>query len=404
MIRRDLWNQSGRANPGYQLGSTNMAAQRGWDPWKWSPKSNPALQKATDDDVLMEEQLRRHELATKLLTRENARKAKQESDMMEALLSNGGAVNLFDEPANEQEDMLQSIIQNDVDAGSRGFVIQVADARRRRKEGFENLNYDMRLRDQALDRSKFVDLRERSRRDQDLEEARLNQQGQYRNAMLMQRQRQMEMDYAKDGDQNYQREAKLALDLVKDGMNPDEVATMFQLRPRDQQMLFGYAGMIENEEAEATEPMLEYLNNAELGMRTPVQQDNPGWLRRMFGAKAPPPAPAGRAGMNPASGQEFDKLRLEAAKMGLVYDPNEGFMLPEYGDEEGGYPMPLDGMGNPMQGGPRQPQGQMGGKRATNPALPLITSKAQLQEMIRTGRLRRGDRFRTYGGSEKVVM
>jgi hypothetical protein len=382
MIRRDLWNQTqGPSNPGYMMDSTNMAAQRGWDSWKWNPRRNPSLQKATTDDILLEENNRRHQLAQELKKREDARKAKEEADMLEALISRGGGYNLYDEPANEQDERLQQIIQEDYDAGQRGFGVQVADARRQRKEGFENLNYGLKARDQALDRAKFADAMRRGQQDYRLDAARIQQQGQYRNAMLQQRDKQMALDYAQQGDQNYQREAKLALDLVKDGMPPEEVASLFpKLNKRDQSLLFSYGGMMMDEEDESAGPMLDYLNEMEMQMRrgaaTPAQ---PGFFKRMMGGGQPAvdPSQMTRAQLPPVTDDRFNDLRLEAAKMGLAYDPNEGFYMPDVGD------------GPPPAEMTQQPQPTVDPRIAS---LPVVATREDVM------RLPKGARFRTRDG------
>jgi hypothetical protein len=352
MIRRDLNNQYyGRPTTGVMMGSTNFSAGAG-DMWKRDPMRNPSLQEATEDDILMAENFRRHELAQKLLKREEAAKAKRQNDMLQAMLGKqAGSVNLFEKPNSLEEADLQDLIQNDVDAGTRGWNASVGDARRTRKEGFENMALAMKLRDQALDRSKFVNQRENQRDNLDLDAARLNQQGKYRGALIAQRQQQMRMDYARSGDQDYQREAKLALELVKDGMSPEEVNQLFKLDPRDATLLNSYGAMLDDEDAAADaeqQPMLDYLNDMELGMRTERAAPSApsAWQRALgalsggaFGARnggtpelIGPPA-TGRAAMNPASGAEFDKLRLEAAKQGFTYNPNTGFEMPGMVDD-----------------------------------------------------------------------
>lgn len=376
MIRRDYWNSIyGRPRNGIG-GGTNYAAGS-WDMWARDPRSNPSLRPVTDDDRALAEAERRHTLAQKLLTRENANKAKREADMLEQLLHGNQPVNLFEEPANEFDEDLQTLIQGDVNAGIRGINMQVQEGTKRRKQGLENLNAQLRMQAAALDRAKFGDQIRRSRADQALDAAKLQQQGAYRNALLAQRSAQMRADIGKDQNAEYQREAKMALDLVKDGMDPEEVVAMFRLNDRDQQLLFSYGGMLSEEMQAEEQPYLDYLNEMELGMRSknPLPAMNTegerGWLPFTRGpAMQGPPVPTDhRAAYAPLPmNDEAMELRAEAAKRGYVYDPNTGFSLP--GDPEPATPVPAQ----PARSGPR-------------PGIPVVTNGADARRRFRPGTL-----------------
>jgi LPS sulfotransferase NodH len=357
----------------------------GFDRWRGDASRNPALLKATDDDMWIEESRRKIELANKLMARENAKKNKSEADMLEYALNSGNS-NLYGEPENEQDEELQKLMQEHVDAGMRGLEWQWSPKAldRQRKMAFENHALNARLRDQALDESKFIDQKRRDARGYALDVNKAMQNDAYRENLLAQRQKQMQYDALMDMHKNSSAEAKQALDLVKEGMDPEEVISLFRLNPRDQQLLRSYRGAVDQEESLEMDPMIDYLNERELSMRRGVtpQEEGPGFIdgvRTFFGGRsAPLPLPAdrvGRGGLAPAEGDEFEKLRLEAAQAGLQYDPRQrGF----YSDR-------------PQYQPPAPPQ-------APNPGLasiPLITTQEEWM------RLPKGAPYRTMSGKVK---
>jgi LPS sulfotransferase NodH len=356
-----------------------------FDTWRSDASRNPALQTATDDDMWIEESRRKIDLANQLLARENARKNKSEADMLEQALNSGNA-NLFDEPANEQDEELQKLMQGHVDAGIRGLEWQWSPKAidRQRKMAFENIAANARVRDQALDEAKFVDQKRRDSRGFALDVNKQAQSEAYRQSLLAQRQKEAQYEALMDLHREGSQQSKQALDLVKDGMDPDEVIALFKLSPRDQQLLRSYRASVDQEESLEMDPMIDYLNERELGMRrgaTP-QEEGPGFfsgVSEFFGGRAAPlPIPVdqmGRAGLAPGQDEEFEKLRLEAAQAGLQYDPAQrGFYNPR-----------------PQYQPPAPPVQQY--PRAA--AIPLITSQAEWM------RLPRGAPYRTMSGKVK---
>jgi hypothetical protein len=272
---------------------------------------------------------------------------------------------------------------------------------------------NLQNRNQSLDESKFIDQKERDKFARRMATGNFNldaekavQNDAYRQNLLMQRQKEAQYDALMDLHKNSSAEAKQALDLVKDGMDPEEVIGLFRLNPRDQQLVRSYRATADRDQSLEEDPMLDYLNEMELGMRQKLpQEEEPGlWGRTkqyameaargavgMRGIHAPlptqgPPAPPNSRALydlpdpsNPA----FQEMYQEAAKRGFSYDPTQrGFYS------------------NRPQYQPPAPPAQTDQRLA---ALPLITSREQLEEMIRTGQIRRGQQFRTYGGKVKTV-
>lgn len=394
-LRRDLWARTGR--PG---GNAGLRGDAGWDMWRRNPSMNPSLQKATEDDVWLAELDRRNQLAQRLQAQQGGMKARSDADLLEQAL-NSGNVNIHAEPQNEFDEQIQGIMQGHINAGIRGqnaqFSQSVQDRIRRRQ--LENLQAQRLMRDQALDQAKFADQKKRQGQQFALDVAKQQQQQRYRDGLVKQRQQQMAYDMGKDKDATYRKDAQMALELVRDGMDPEEVTQLFKLDDRDQQLLYSFAGAADDQVAAEEEPILQFLNDREMGMRQPIEVEEPGWWDRMRGnvpqgpafSDAPERVRTQAPGMDDAN---FAELREMAAENGFLYDPQQGFI-----PARGATPPPAE-ITQPRSGS----MSNLGGrKQATDPSLPLITSKAQLEEMIRTGRLRRGMKFRTMSGYEKIV-
>jgi hypothetical protein len=370
-LRRDLWAR------GSKPASVGLQGNAGWDMWRQDPARNPSLSRATDDDVWMEEMSRKNELARQLLAQQNARKSKSDADMLEMALNSGDA-NIFEAPQNDQDMELQKMMQGYVNAGTRGINMQYQQELLNRKRQIENANLNRQLRAQALDESQFIDSKRRNAQNMTLDQAKLQQQAQYRAALLKQRQQQMAYDRQQDIQKRGSDEVKQALDLVKEGMDPEDVIPLFKLSPRDQQLLHGYRASYDEGVSAEEDPMLDYLNESELSMRrqNPISVSQPGFFSRMTGNVPQGPdfsmAPE-RVQLQPGSGDDFEKLRLEAAKQGFNYDPTEGFY-----SGRGGTPPPAE-----------QTQPRLDPRLE---ALPLVMSRADVE------RLPRGARFRTRDG------
>jgi hypothetical protein len=397
------------------------------DSWRRDPMRNPAMRTATDDDMWIEESRRRADLAQRLLAQQNARRERDQADLLEQALQSGNA-NLFDEPANDQDAELQGIMQQYLNAGMRGVERQWSPQAidRQRKMAFENLAANRQARAQALDESQFIDQKRRTANNFALEAEKAARNDAYRQNALGLRQKQMQYDALMDLQRNASAEAKQAMDLVKDGMDPEEVIGLFKLSPRDQQLLRSYSDMGNEEDA----AMLELLNRREQSMRTPLPEEEESWLEYGLnapgrvkdwavgklgavadagltvaelagsGAYGPIPGAIGAWASNrrfsPAqmpkgnpdpylttaapTGEDFDKMMLDAAQSGYRYDPRRGFYAdrPQRGGSAGGYPR------------------QVGEEDLAELArIPLITSKAQYDA------LPPGTPFRTLESSKR---
>lgn len=377
-LRRDYYKTTGGLR----------SIDTGFDRWRSDPSRNPALQRATDDDMWIEESRRRVELANKLLARENAQKNKSQADLLEQAL-NSGNFNLSEAPENEYDAELQKIMQEHINAGIRGVERQYSPQAiaLQRKINLENAGLQRQGRAQALDEAQFIDQKQRAARGFALDARKAAMNDAYRQNLMGQREKQMQYDALMDLQRHSSQEAKQALDLVREGMDPEEVIQLFRLNPRDQQLIRSYRAMADEEMALEDDPMLDYLNERELGMRrgaTP-QEEGPGFadsVRTFFGGRsAPLPLPVdrvGRGGLAPGEGDEFEQLRLEALKNGFAYDPTQrGFYS------------------NRPQYQPPAPQPQQDQRLA---AIPLVTTQADW------ARLPRGTPYRTMSGRIKTKM
>lgn len=112
------------------------------DNWRRDPRSNPMLQQSNEDYDALAYQEAQHALAQKLLKRGMANDAKAKLNTLRQYANNPYAISL-DSPNTPPE--LQNILQDEYNAGVRGFGVQVADAKRRQAEYLKNIDLQLKL-------------------------------------------------------------------------------------------------------------------------------------------------------------------------------------------------------------------------------------------------------------------
>lgn len=138
------------------------------DTWRNNPASNPGLLPANADyDVLTQNELER-ELADQVMKKSQANEARRKIAFLRSLGSNPN-INVFQTPTNPQDEELARIIQEHMDAGTRGWNISVGDAKRREAEYYKNLDTALKVR--AANRQDYRAGLENERLLQSLEQA-----------------------------------------------------------------------------------------------------------------------------------------------------------------------------------------------------------------------------------------
>lgn len=328
MIRADLWNDTaGRLKP---------QGAFAWDMWRNDPRMNPSLQQATPDDEVLAYNQRQHELAQQLLMQENARKARANVALLERAAAQPN-FNLFGAPTNPTEKQIQGIVQGDVNAGTLGWNLGLDAQERNRRQANEDFARRIQAQNAALNRAKYgQDIRE-SNRDFALKAMNDLERQKYQKQMLEISKLRAQGDKADSASRTAAANTKMAIDAVREyGMDPEEAIQVFGVPKEARGIIHSYGALA----AQGDEGMQDYADlysQMELAQmrRSPealAQADDPNFLERWFqGKQKVDPNTFTREqllALNPTFSEDALKSRADALKMGLRYDPKQGFFLP----------------------------------------------------------------------------
>lgn len=418
--------------------------------WRSDPSRNPALQRTTVDDQVLAYNEMAHNLAQEAFKRGQVNQAKQRIAMLTGLKNSGQAPNVFGKPNSQEEADLQRFIQEDINAGYRGWKLiptaaqkralarqQQADALKQRAATLNEAKYREQIaRDQATQR--------KGESAQALAQRKFDELSAYQDAGLGVRQYGQDqtraiadarMKAAAQRNQGAQgnRAENIALKAVQQGMDPNDAAQLYGLDGNTAARLAGWANTYDTQDQaynDQQQAMADALSQSEMDMRRSAYVPP----ERSFYSKLPftdVPVPVDPTTLDrsqlpmPTNRQALDKLIAQGAKAGMNYDPNAGFTprgrrlrvgsSPYAGAAESGYDYTQDPA---YQDSQRFLDQSMPGDTSVNPNLylggfgdafgsavagggedqiPLITDPAELQG------LPRGSRFRLPNGRIKYV-
>lgn len=353
--RQDLWNTVyGPTQPtfSYLYGRRTPTYTDPWARGSWvnDPHSNPSLAPATEDDRMLAYDDQAHQLAQQVYKRGTADQAQRRVQMLQSLLQSGASPNLYDRPRNAQDADLQNFIQQDYNAGVRGWGMIPTQNEIRRKQQ-ENLRMALERQKLGLDQAKFVTGERRSAANDQFthafDRAKFAQTSANERSNLGLRQDELIQRQAEAGQRAQDaldrkqvladyRNQKEALDAVKSGMDPETAANQYGIDGTGREVLksWGQLG------SDAQDASAGGLNELELMMRQQASDSGHGgevsaipggWFSS--GKPAVPPSDD-RSVLSQLSPKQLASLMGPANKAHLSYDPLLGFV--HSGASEGG--------------------------------------------------------------------
>jgi hypothetical protein len=344
MTIADLYDTARGTRSGGPLRSVNDGPRpdfyaMGEDTWRRDPRRNPMLAPANSDyeELAYNEQVQN--LADELLKKNQANRSKQQVEMLRALLQQPN-VNLFDKPTNPQEEAVQKIVQEHVNAGTRGVNLWFADTARRKKEAIDARNRAIQERKLAMEEAMFPINKARAIQQYQLGKTQQSDLNLYREDQVAAKAQGQQQQQRNQLEAQQQRDYNAALHLIEqEGANPNDLMDAFPNLSREHFLALDTAGKalangqqkqfdeIKQLAQARTDAMNQKVSEAESDYLDRNQHDS-HWYNPLswFGGTVPEDVLMKR-GQN-AREEYLNGLKKDKAAQALRFDESTGSFVP----------------------------------------------------------------------------